>query len=964
VTYSKSGETSVSQAVRYTYSSNGIVKPDLIYYYEGTPLAYATNNDYDSKGNLVQVYMNGTTIGESHTNYTYDNNGVRILTLTDALGHVTSRVYDPAFDRLTSENDYLGNVTAFQYDSSDRPGSVTGPDGSYVWSGTNKPSLAVYGVTQSGNDGWMETTWYDILGRAIRSEKKGFGGSMILTDTQYNDKGQVYRVSDPYFAGGSPVWAQTYAAYDPYGRPTTINRNTGRNTTYSYNSSTVTETTAGKTSSKTYGPDGTLTSASDNGGTIYYAYFPDGKAKTITAPGGVITTMQYADAARNQTQLADPSAGTIYYTYNALGQIKTQTNARNQLTSWNYFADGRINTVVTPEGTTTYTYNSNKQLTGITSPNNVSRSFGHDTKGRVNSVDETIAGTNFSTSFTFDSYGRVSTRTHPSGIVETLGYNGNGVLATISAGGSTRYTVTSMNAREQLTGATYGSNLAATFGVDSYGYPNANSAGTIQDYRYAFDPVTGNLDSRQNFIRSLSESFSYTDNQENLDRLTSVTGPRNLAMTYAANGNILTKSDISSSTAFTYGDSTGPYALTGVTSSAGVIPAINQTATYTSSEKVNTLNEGAFSATFVYNSQHQRAKMEVSQNGTNILTRWYAGSSYMKETAGGITKEYTFLGGDAYTAPVAAVTQAGTTTYYYLLRDYLGNITHLVNSSNQVVAEYNFDAWGRRRSADDWSYTLDQNDLELFAGRGFTAHESLPWFNLVNMNGRLYDPLVGRFLSPDPYVQMPDYTQNLNRYSYALNNPLRYTDPDGEFIVAAIIVGAVVGAYIGGAAAEGWEYNPGKWAWDGDTWAGIGLGTVIGGAAGVGFYYAAPALANTGFFAHFGVSGTVAAYTLTGGVAGGLAGYGAGFSGGMLFSDGDLGYSHQSGIHGVKVGATVGSVIGAISGNITAYESPKSPPTVEMPERPKWDGSYYQGTEEEAKEMLLSSSKIFNVVDP
>jgi hypothetical protein len=229
------------------------------------------------------------------------------------------------------------------------------------------------------------------------------------------------------------------------------------------------------------------------------------------------------------------------------------------------------------------------------------------------------------------------------------------------------------------------------------------------------------------------------------------------------------------------------------------------------------------------------------------------------------------------------------------------------------------------------------------------------------MNGRLYDPLVGRFLSPDPFVQMPDYTQNLNRYSYALNNPLRYTDPDGEFIVAAIIVGAVVGAYIGGAAAEGWEYNPGKWAWDGDTWAGIGLGTVIGGAAGVGFYYAAPALANTGFFAHFGVSGTVAAYTLTGGVAGGLAGYGAGFSGGMLFSDGDLGYSHQSGIHGVKVGATVGSVIGAISGNITAYESPKSPPTVEMPERPKWDGSYYQGTEEEAKEMLLSSSKIFNV---
>jgi len=79
-----------------------------------------------------------------------------------------------------------------------------------------------------------------------------------------------------------------------------------------------------------------------------------------------------------------------------------------------------------------------------------------------------------------------------------------------------------------------------------------------------------------------------------------------------------------------------------------------------------------------------------------FLTRWYVGSRYMKETATGVTKEYTYIGGDAYHAPVVAVTQGGTTTYYYLLRDYLGNITHQVNTSDVVVAEYNFDAWGRR----------------------------------------------------------------------------------------------------------------------------------------------------------------------------------------------------------------------------------------------------------------------------
>jgi hypothetical protein len=44
--------------------------------------------------------------------------------------------------------------------------------------------------------------------------------------------------------------------------------------------------------------------------------------------------------------------------------------------------------------------------------------------------------------------------------------------------------------------------------------------------------------------------------------------------------------------------------------------------------------------------------MEVKQSGNTILTRWYPSGSYIKETAGGVTKEYTFIGGDAYSAPV------------------------------------------------------------------------------------------------------------------------------------------------------------------------------------------------------------------------------------------------------------------------------------------------------------------------
>ena len=68
-----------------------------------------------------------------------------------------------------------------------------------------------------------------------------------------------------------------------------------------------------------------------------------------------------------------------------------------------------------------------------------------------------------------------------------------------------------------------------------------------------------------------------------------------------------------------------------------------------------------------------------------------------------------------------------------------------------------------------------------FGYRGYTGHEHLTEFGLINMNARLYDPILGRFLGIDPYVSTPDFAQGYNRYSYCLNNPLIYTDPSGEF---------------------------------------------------------------------------------------------------------------------------------------------------------------------------------------
>ena len=156
----------------------------------------------------------------------------------------------------------------------------------------------------------------------------------------------------------------------------------------------------------------------------------------------------------------------------------------------------------------------------------------------------------------------------------------------------------------------------------------------------------------------------------------------------------------------------------------------------------------------------------------------------------------------------------------------------MANADGSLKAEYSYDAWGKLRNpATQVAYTPG-SEPALFLGRGYTGHEHLPWFGLINMNARLYDAALGRFLSPDPYIQMPDFTQNFNRYSYCLNNPLVYVDEDGE-LIWFVIGGALIGAYIG-ASIKGKSYNPAKWEgnwWQGALW-GAGIGAVGGALVG------------------------------------------------------------------------------------------------------------------------------------
>ena len=129
-----------------------------------------------------------------------------------------------------------------------------------------------------------------------------------------------------------------------------------------------------------------------------------------------------------------------------------------------------------------------------------------------------------------------------------------------------------------------------------------------------------------------------------------------------------------------------------------------------------------------------------------------------------------------------------------------------MDENGAKVFNVSYDVWGRQ--------TVTRNDIGLH--RGYTGHEMLNEFDIINMNrrslsrsgesnGHLYDPVLGRFFSPDNYVQLPDYSQSFNRYSHCLNNPLKYTDANEQWfgIDDLLVAGAgFVTGYLANAASS------------------------------------------------------------------------------------------------------------------------------------------------------------------
>jgi RHS repeat-associated protein len=188
-----------------------------------------------------------------------------------------------------------------------------------------------------------------------------------------------------------------------------------------------------------------------------------------------------------------------------------------------------------------------------------------------------------------------------------------------------------------------------------------------------------------------------------------------------------------------------------------------------------TLAENGNTAGFTYGPEHERKIMTSNVNGG--ITKYYSGS-YERQLVGGITRELHYITANGQIVAIFEKKTGAPDAIHYVHTDHLGSLNLITNASGAIEQETSYDAWGNRRDpATLQNYTA--TPANLVTDRGFTGHEHMDAFQLINMNGRIYDPALGRFLSPDNYVQDAGFTQSYNRYSYCVNNPLIYTDPTG-----------------------------------------------------------------------------------------------------------------------------------------------------------------------------------------
>jgi RHS repeat-associated protein len=219
---------------------------------------------------------------------------------------------------------------------------------------------------------------------------------------------------------------------------------------------------------------------------------------------------------------------------------------------------------------------------------------------------------------------------------------------------------------------------------------------------------------------------------------------------------------------------------------------LGRSISYTSYNKPSSITQWSSTLFFSHDIDHQRFKQASPEGITYYFDAFGVHTELFVAAA---SRWYDYIGSGSSMVGVRVLNPDESVTTRYFQTDNLGSIAVITDESGAVVERDSYDAWGKRRfpnGADDPTGSLTSQ-----VTRGFTGQEELTDVGLVHLNGRVYDPLIGRMMSADPFVPDPMNGQAWNRYSYVINNPLALTDTNGYCFLGMCSWGKAISTFFG-----------------------------------------------------------------------------------------------------------------------------------------------------------------------
>jgi RHS repeat-associated protein len=817
--HSLAGGGEQSRSDSYSWDYNRCRQTQQVVEPSNSKLQVTIAYTYDQYGNVSVRRVTPYGLTTRSTAFVWTQNGRFMGSTVNAEGHRTTYNWDSGRARISSIADPNKLVTFLDYDPFNRIRRVTRPDGtttvySRAWCNAQcAAERAVYRVeTLERGKGAVYVTsheqGFDAADRPVYAIEDQPGGMRSVVQTDYDALGRLSRASVPEFCCGTPSRWVRYG-YDVRGRliseerPTSGTIPTPLVTAWRHGGLTTTRIDPlGREVSWTSDIDGNPRQLVDAGGSdTEYEYDAFGNLVTVRDFYGAETRMSYNQRGF-RTEINDPDAGRWVQDYYPTGELKSQWNPRGQRTKISYDRLSRPVTRIESDLATTWTWGKSSDSRNLGSLASIystgfNESYVYDSLGRLVSANTTISGKTYIGRYYYDSvtglldkYSYPAILGQPQFLVRYERDRGRVVRISDARGlEGTFWEARGWNARGRPTQERLGNGVEVSSVYDDVtGLLATRTAGpgggqSLQNLNYSWD-AAGNLQTRRDFVRGLDEQFRY-DSRDRLDDVRR-NGVLALDLAYDETGNITFKSDVG---AYQY-DAQRTHAVVAAGSNSYEYDAAGQvsnangtTIEWTSYALPSQLRHpNGNSASFSYGPDRARFRQLAQSGGQSTETLYFGGGIYERLTRNGVLTERFYIEADGRPVAVRSQTAGSEPEFKYLLSDHLDGVDAVTSSAGSLLLRASYHAFGARRLGSglgDVPSEAEWQGIDATTARGYTGHEHLDNLGLIHMNGRVYDPVLGRFLSPDPYVQSPYDSQSLNRYSYVANNPLSAVDPSG-----------------------------------------------------------------------------------------------------------------------------------------------------------------------------------------